>query len=61
MAIRLNTLDKEKNVLEFFRLVEVTRRGELVVFSQRETKRKFIVGRLKCPYCGEVLELSIAR
>jgi len=59
MIVNLSNLDKYKDRLSLLKIRTLNKFENLVLLSHITTKRKLIVGEIKCPYCGESLELSI--
>ena len=61
LRITIENLDAMLPELRRLGLTLLERRDELAVFSHGRTGRKFIIGRIECPYCGERLELFVVR
>jgi len=59
--IRLQNLEEHLNELERLGLIEVFKNKSLTIFTTRFTGKRFIVGNVKCPYCGEELEVFIVK
>jgi len=59
MMVKLDDLEKYKDRLRLLKVRPLNRFGDLVLLTHTITKRRLLVGRVKCPYCNEALELSI--
>jgi len=57
--VRPSELEKYKDQLSLLKVRPLSRIGNLLLLSHTITKRKLVVGEIKCPYCGEKLELPI--
>lgn len=59
MIVRPGDYGRYRDRLEALKVKELARVGDLLVLTQTTTGRRLLLGRVKCPYCGRELELSI--
>ena len=60
MKITLNDVEKFKDKLELLKVKPIMKINDnLWILSQSTTKRKFILGTIKCPYCDKEITLSL--
>lgn len=59
MIVRSSDIEKYRDRLSLLKVKTLSKIGNVLLLSHTITKRKLIVGEIKCPYCGEMLKLPI--